>query len=146
MEFEADDVARLRAAFGRISRLVDRRVSGDGLTRTQLSVLATVGWHGPLRASELADREGVNPTMLSRVVGKLEQAGLLRRLPDPDDGRVVLVEITGRGTRLQERLRRERTALFAELLGSLTPEQAAQLLAALPALESLAENLAAVPR
>ena len=40
--FDDDDVARLRIALARIARQVDRQVSGDGLTRTQLSVLGTV--------------------------------------------------------------------------------------------------------
>ena len=72
-----DEVTRLRVALARIARSVDRAVSGDGLTRTQLSVLGTVARLGPIAAGELADVEGLNPTMLSRLIGKLEVAGLL---------------------------------------------------------------------
>lgn len=143
--FDDDDVARLRVALARIARTLDRRTRGDVLTRTQASVLATVARCGPVRLSELADVEGVNPTMLSRIVGKLEETGLLRRRPDPDDGRAARVEITGAGTALHARLRAERTALLTARLAGMPRDRAAELLAALPGLESLADQLAEKP-
>jgi DNA-binding MarR family transcriptional regulator len=138
---EPEDVVRLRTALGRISRQVERQVSGGVLTRTQVSVLSVVARCGPLGVSDLAEREGVNPTMLSRVIGKLAAAGLLRRASDPTDRRAVLVAVTAKGTRLDARLREERTALFAQMLTALPDEMAVRLLGALPALESLAELL-----
>lgn len=140
--FDAEDVTRLRIALGRVSRFLDRQSRGDRLTRTQASVLATVMRLGPIRISELAEIEGVNPTMLSRIVAKLEDAGLLRRLADPADGRAVRVEVTDAGRAEQLRLRAERTELLAARLAALPRERAAELLAALPALESLADELA----
>ncbi|HYH31787.1 MAG TPA: MarR family transcriptional regulator [Pseudonocardia sp.] len=140
--FDADDVNRLRIALGRISRFLDRRSRSDQLTRTQASVLASVMRLGPIRLSELADVEGVNQTMLSRIVAKLEDAGLFRRLPDPADGRVVLVEVTDAGRAEQLRLRTERSQLLSTQLAAMPPARAAELLAALPALESLADELA----
>jgi DNA-binding MarR family transcriptional regulator len=141
--FEEEDVARLRIALARISRVVDRRSAGDGLTRTQLSVLGTVVRLKSIGASELADIEGVNPTMLSRIVGKLEIAGLIRRVPAADDRRAVQVEPTPAGRALQAKLRRLRTQLFVEQLTELPDGRAAELLAALPALEALAEQMRA---
>lgn len=140
--FDADDVARLRITLGRISRFLDRQSRGDKLTRTQASVLASVMRLGPVGLSDLADIEGVNPTMLSRIVAKLEDAGLFRRLPDPADGRAVLVEVTEAGRIEQLRLRAERSELLSARLAALPPSRAAELLAALPALESLADELA----
>jgi DNA-binding MarR family transcriptional regulator len=135
-------VTRLRIALARISRLLDRQSRGRELTRTQSSVLATVGRRGPLRLSELAESEGLNPTMLSRIVAKLEQAGLLHRSPDPDDGRAARVELTPEGIELNRRQRAERTQLLTDRLAALPGSRAAELLAALPALESLADELA----
>jgi DNA-binding MarR family transcriptional regulator len=140
--FDADDVARLRITLGRISRFLDRQSRGDKLTRTQASVLASVMRLGPVGLSDLADIEGINPTMLSRIVAKLEDAGLFRRLPDPADGRAVLVEVTEEGRIEQLRLRAERSELLSARLAALPPARAAELLAALPALESLADELA----
>jgi len=139
--FDADDLARLRIALARIARSLDRRTRGDELTRTQASALATITRRGPIRISEVAEIEGVNPTMLSRIVGKLEDAGLLRRTPDPDDGRAARVEATPAGAAETLRLRAERTELLARHLASMPPDEAGRLLVALPALESLAQHL-----
>lgn len=140
---DEESVARLRVALGRISRALDRQTRGDTLTRTQASVLATAVRLGPVRITELAVVEGVNPTMLSRIVAKLEGAGLLARRPDPADGRAALVEPTTEGTALHLRLRAERTRLLAEHLAGLP--DAAALLAALPALDALARSLSTAP-
>jgi DNA-binding MarR family transcriptional regulator len=137
--FANEDVVRLRGALARIARSIDRQVSGDGLTRTQLSVLGTVARKGSIGVGELADAEGLNPTMLSRMVGKLEASGLLSRVPDARDGRVVIVQITEAGAALQERLRAERTQLFVDRLAELPDDLAAQLVATLPAIEALAD-------
>jgi DNA-binding MarR family transcriptional regulator len=140
--FDDEELARLRVALARITRALDRRTRGDLLTRTQFSALATIARRGPVRVSEVAELEGVNPTMLSRILGKLEDAGLVRRSPDPADGRVSLVEVTDDGAQLHRRLRAERTKLLAAQLAALPDDRSAALLAALGSLESLAENLA----
>ncbi|HEY2042074.1 MAG TPA: MarR family winged helix-turn-helix transcriptional regulator [Jatrophihabitans sp.] len=140
--FESEDVARLRIALARIAKQADRQVSGDGsMTGTQLSVLGTVMKVGPVGATELADIEGLNPTMLSRIIGKLETAGLVTRSTDPDDRRAVQVTVTKAGAQLQERRRRERTALFAERLSRLDQSDVEALLAALPSIEALAKSM-----
>ncbi|MDP9094185.1 MAG: MarR family transcriptional regulator [Actinomycetota bacterium] len=139
---DAETIDRLRAALIRISRRVDRQVSGGGLTSTQLSVLASVSAHGPIVLGELADVEGINPTMLSRVVGKLEDAGFVQREPDRDDRRVVRVAVTPAGVRLRKRLLADRSRLLAERLAGLGPEAIEALVAAMPSLEMLADELA----
>lgn len=149
MGFDADEVARFRIAIARISKGVDRQVDAGGLTRTQMSVLSTVARLGPLAAGELAHHEGLNPTMLSRVVGKLETRGLLTRSPGHDDKRVTLLAVTAEGRSLHQRLRRDRTTLFTRTLREIGPQHADDLLAALPALEALSSAMtptSAVPQ
>jgi DNA-binding MarR family transcriptional regulator len=138
---DAEDVARLRVALTRIARVLDRQSRGHTLTGTQASVLATAARLGPVRITELAEIEGINPTMLSRIVGKLEDAGMLHRRPDPDDRRAALVEPTTAGRELQRHVREERTRLLAEHLAGLPDGHAAGLLDALPAIEALAAAL-----
>jgi DNA-binding MarR family transcriptional regulator len=76
--------------------------------------------------------------MLSRILGHLEEAGLIERAPDPDDARSTVARATSAGKRLIGRLRVRRAAVLRARLAELTPEQAAALKAALPALEALA--------
>lgn len=142
--FAADDVARLRIALARVSRLIDRQAAGE-LTRTELSVLGTIARMGPLGMGELAEIEGVNPTMLSRLIAKLEDVALVRRHPHPDDRRAVMVAVTASGARLHSVLRMQRTEYLSRRLALLPEGRADQLLAALPALEALAEQMARAP-
>ncbi len=113
-------------------------VADVGLTPTQLSVLGTVSRRGPIGVGDLAALEGVNPTMLSRIVGKLGEADLIARVAHPEDGRAVLVEATATGHDLHARAQELRSQLLSDRLRQLSPSQAAELLAALPALETLA--------
>lgn len=139
--FDDDEVSRLRVALGRISRQVDRQTSGGELTKTQFSILTTAVRRGPIRASEMAEIETLNPTMLSRMIGKMEAAGLLMRSADPDDGRAIVVSATPEGIALHTELRDKRTLLFADYLGQLPETETRDLLDALPALEALGERM-----
>lgn len=56
-----------------------------------------------LRMSELAAASDMTLSHLSRVITRLEKQGLVRRLPDPDDGRSTLAEITEEGLSFFER-------------------------------------------
>jgi DNA-binding MarR family transcriptional regulator len=135
---DADDVSRLRAAIGRLSRQLNASVADIGFSPSQLSVLGTVARRGPIGIGELAELEGINPTMLSRVVGKLSDAALVERIADPDDGRAIVVQTTTAGRKLHERVQEQRSKAIAARLEKMPDLQAAQLLAALPALEALA--------
>ena len=110
----------------------------EGLSPAQSGVLATLVRQGPMRAGDLAAAESVNPTMLSRILAFLEEGGLIERTPDADDARSTVARATPAGRRLIGRLRARRAAVLRARLADLTPEQAAALKAALPALEALA--------
>lgn len=138
---DLDAAARLRTAIARLGRRLRESTPSTGLTQTELSVLFSVGRLGPLGMSELARLEDLNPTMLSRIVARLAERGLLERGTHPDDGRAVVVRTTEEGAALRDRMRRARTDALARELDLLTPEDAAALEAALPVLESLALRL-----
>jgi DNA-binding MarR family transcriptional regulator len=105
-------------------------------------VLVTLEEYEPLRLSELARREAVTPPTMSRVLAALDDAGLLVRNPDPQDARSALVELSGEGRAMIERLRTERTAVLAERLDRLAPAHREALAAAVPALEALVTTAA----
>lgn len=136
---DIEKASRLHISLTRVARTLDREVESGNLTRTQLWVLGTATRLGPLGLGELATIEHLNPTMLSRIVGKLVDAGLLRRVPDPQDGRAARVEATTAGADLHERRRLERTHLLMTLLDQISARDAGALIDALPALEALAE-------
>jgi DNA-binding MarR family transcriptional regulator len=143
---EEESVIRLRRVVLRLARQLNAASVGEGLTPTQASVLGIVTNRGPLGLTELTEIEGLNPTMLSRVVGKLDSFGLIRRLRDPDDFRAARVEVTPEGKQTYQRIAAQRAAIVSERVAGLPPEQEAALVAALPALENLAEDLRAAVR
>jgi DNA-binding MarR family transcriptional regulator len=140
---DAESVIRLRRVVLGFARRLNAASVGEGLTPAQASVLAIVASRGPLRLAQLTEIEGLNPTMLSRVVGKLDSFGLVRRRRDPDDYRAARVEVTPDGQEAWQRISAERTGIISECVVCLPAEQEAALAAGLPALESLSECLRA---
>jgi DNA-binding MarR family transcriptional regulator len=140
---DIETAARLRAVIGKLSRRLRPTAAGKAadLTPTKISVLMDVVRRGPLRLSEVAEAEGLNPTMLSRVIAALVGRGLLERTSDEADRRAAWVKATAAGRRLSERMRRERTDALNEALAHLSDEDRDRILNALDALESLAETL-----
>jgi DNA-binding MarR family transcriptional regulator len=135
---DPDTAYRLQFAVSLLARRL-RRETGTGLTPSQLSVLSTVHRSGPLTLGELADCEQVAPPTITRVVAKLERAGYLRRLPDPEDRRVARVQLTEDASLLVVAARQAKADWVLARLGQLTPAQQRRLLAAVDAIEALAE-------
>ncbi len=143
---DIDDVARLRSVIGKLGRRLRATNAGAGLSATQLSVLFQVANAGSIGVGELAAREGLNPTMLSRAIGHLVELGLVRREIDPEDRRAGLVVLTAPGRRLRDRARSERNDALARVLSEASDEQRRAIVAALPALEDLVDRLAELRR
>jgi DNA-binding MarR family transcriptional regulator len=140
-QLDPETAARLRAVVGKLSRRLNALARGSGLTPSQLSALGVIARQGPIRLSDLAEIESMNPTMLSRVVAALGEAGLVRRRTDPDDRRAGLIEVTATGRRTHDRLRAERGKALTAGLSGLAPAEVAAVEAALPALEALIDAM-----
>jgi DNA-binding MarR family transcriptional regulator len=124
-----------------MTRRLRPTTAAGSLTTTELDVLLAAERQGPIRLSDLASFAGLNPTMLSRMIPKLEQAGLIVRRRDVADRRVSRVKATEKGHRLLERVRSERTDALSKALQRLGEEQRQAIAAALPVLELLADGL-----
>lgn len=132
---EASDIARLRVAVARLARRL-RTNSAGGITPSQLSVLFTVEARGPLTPGELAEREGVRPPTITRIVAFLEEEGLLTRRPG-EDRRTSLVEVTPEARRRLAEIRQRRDAWLSERLATLSDDELATVTTVLPVLERL---------
>jgi DNA-binding MarR family transcriptional regulator len=139
--FDEDSADRLRAVVGKLSRRLRPTVAAGGLTPSQISVLFTIARRGPLGLSELAEVEAMNPTMLSRITAQLCDLGLIRRDARPEDRRAATVAATAAGRRVREQVHRERSRALGVYLAELDAASQRALIAALPALEDLAERL-----
>jgi DNA-binding MarR family transcriptional regulator len=134
-----DGAIRLRRVISKLARELNGSSTGAGLTPSQASVLALVVARGPLSLAELGDLEGLNPTMMSRVISRLQAMDLISRIPDPADLRSASVASTAAGARLDQQIKVRRAAAVAQCLDLLTEGQVQTLTEALPALEALAD-------
>ncbi len=101
-----------------------------GLDSGEFDVLATLRRSGPpyrLRPTELYRWLMISSGGLTARLGRLERSGFIRRLPDPDDARSTLVELTLSGKAVVELAFREDMALENAVLEALDPGEIAIL-------------------
>jgi len=128
---------QLRLSATRLARRL-RQESGTDLTPSQLSALAAVDRHGPLTLGALAELERVAPPSVTKVVTKLEAAGLVAREVDAADRRVAWVSVTTTGANRLTRIRKRRNVWLAARLAALDEHDRQRLAAALDVLDELA--------
>ena len=138
----APDLAhRLRPVIARLGRRL-RQEAGGELSPSQSAALTTVSCHGPLTPSELAARERIQRPTATRVLARLEEAGLLERAEDPTDRRSSLVSATPAGRALLAAQRERKDAFLARRLDRLDPSELAVLDRAADILERVLEEAA----
>lgn len=130
---------RLFVALSRLNRTL-RREAPAPLGHSSVAALATIVWFGPLRAGDLAGREGVSAPTMTRVIAGLESVGYAVREPDPSDGRASLIRATAEGEAVITGNRSARLRVLRDRLAGLAPEQRTALFAALPALDALSDD------
>jgi DNA-binding MarR family transcriptional regulator len=134
---ERSEVAdRLGMAITRLARQL-RQQAGDDLTPTMRAAVGTIARSGPLTLGELAAIEQVAPPTITKVVGKLEDRGLVERETDPSDRRITRVVLSDRGERWLEADRRRRHEWLADRIDALDAGERQRLLSAIDALETL---------
>jgi len=115
-----DLASRLRLDISRMARRL-RQEAGADLSPSMNAALATIERHGPLTPSELAERERVQRPTVTRVLARLEEAGLVVRAADPQDRRCSLVSISDDGRALLGAMRERKDAFLARRIDALEP-------------------------
>ena len=93
-----------------------------GLTYSEYTALHTLRVEGPpyrMSPSRLNEVLALSSGGVTKTVDRLESAGLVRRTPDPSDGRGVLVGLTGRGRRMAARIFDAGLAKYADAFDEL---------------------------
>ncbi|HEX7731582.1 MAG TPA: MarR family transcriptional regulator [Rhodanobacter sp.] len=84
----------LRALVGKLKRQLREKVGVEGLTLSQIAVLTHLDRQGTATVSELARAENVRPQSMGTTVADLQALGLVDGMPDPGDGRRILLSLT----------------------------------------------------
>ncbi|MFI9269157.1 MarR family winged helix-turn-helix transcriptional regulator [Kitasatospora sp. NPDC052896] len=97
---------------------------GDGVDELTYPVLSGLARSGPCSAAELASEVGLDRSGVTRRASRLEEAGLVRREPDPADRRASLLILTDEGERVVDVTRRRLAAHIDASLSAWPPAEA----------------------
>jgi DNA-binding MarR family transcriptional regulator len=98
-------VDRINGLHRRLHRLLDETLADFGLSDGEWKVLTHLQLDGPPHrksVGRLAKWAELSSGAMTNRIDRLEQAGLVRRVPDPEDRRGVLVELTDEGRKAWE--------------------------------------------
>ncbi|MBV9163593.1 MAG: MarR family transcriptional regulator [Pseudonocardiales bacterium] len=100
--------------------------AGSEMTLSQLIALHFISAKAPMTLLALSEALGTRPPATCAMVDRLARAGLVRRTPDPDDLRRVLLAVT---------------STSAQMIGKIDPDTARQLQAVLSSMGSAAQRV-----
>jgi DNA-binding MarR family transcriptional regulator len=123
-------VDRISGLSRRLQRMMDETLSAFGLDSGDYKVIGALSQAGPPFRStpgRLARRMELSSGTMTSRLDRLEAAGMVRRLPDPDDRRSVLVELTEHGSETYQSTVGVQAEKEALVTSALSPREKAQL-------------------
>jgi DNA-binding MarR family transcriptional regulator len=131
----ASEIAEIEVALTEVAYLAGRArqherlmaLAGIDLDRSAAALLRHLARAEPVRAGELANRLAVEASHVTRQIQQLERTGYVTRVPDPDDGRAQLIQLTHRGRVSVERIRAAGCLGMQQVLGEWPAEDLGRL-------------------
>jgi MarR family transcriptional regulator, organic hydroperoxide resistance regulator len=108
------------------------------LTIAQLKSLFFIADRGKTNFKKLADALGVTPPNVTGIVDRLVEHGLVSRTENPEDRRIMLLQITAKGRNLLHNLQQNRASHMATILGKLSDDDLSALVRGMKALSEAA--------
>lgn len=109
--------------FQRAFSLINRKLNGlitqdlpDGLTGPQCFILKLIMEKGHATTSHLAERMEVKPSAITVMIERLVQNGFVERSPDPNDRRVIQLQLTDSGRQAFFKIRQQYHSILSQLL------------------------------
>lgn len=119
--------ARVHSAALHLLRRLAQEDRSSGVSPSRLSALSVLVFGGPRTIGALATMEGVTPPTMTRLVAGMVADGLVERMPDESDRRIVHVAASDRGRALLLAGRDRRVATLATMMAPLTPKERRRL-------------------
>ena len=133
-----EDTVLIMAGLARLSRTIDEVYRADlhsfGLTYSEYTALHTLRIEGPpyrMSPSRINEALALSSGGVTKTVDRLETAGLVKRTPDPNDGRGVLVELTARGRKMAAKIFDAGLAKYAQTIERLSGAERRRLVESL---------------
>lgn len=118
----AEDIERIVVAAHALTRVAAVANHNDA-PAAQWRALSILQKEGPQRIGELARASRTTQPGMTRLVGALDDAGLVRRERDSEDSRVTIVEITDAGATAMDEWRSQLGQALAPLFDDLDDEE-----------------------
>ena len=125
----------MRRAQQRHIAIFQRIMGEDGPTPTQFAAMIKLSAGAEISQNHLGRMTAMDPATIKGVIARLEERGLVERLPDPEDQRRVLIRLSEKGTAAMPGLIEKAKAITAATLAPLSREEAERLLALLTRLD-----------
>ena len=106
---------------------MDRELARFDISAPQLIVLASVANREADSASSLCRNISYDPGAMTRMIDRLEQKGLIRRVPNPDDRRATNLELTAAGKVLFPQLLEAKETVQKQFLRGFSADDVATL-------------------
>jgi len=129
-------VREFNRGFAKRIGLLQEGLLDSPYTLTEARVLFEVGSHDDLTASALSEELGLDAGHLSRILSRLEQRGLLRKVRSESDGRQRFLHLTKKGRAAFDLIDDRANQEVGRMLSVLTEEEQAGLLRAMRRIES----------
>ncbi len=131
------ELVRAYQAFDGVS---SKHIRSLGLTTSQFDVIATLGNTEGLSCRDIGDKTLMVKGTLTGVLDRLENKGLIRRAPHPEDGRSTLVQLSPTGDALFHAIFPTHLAYLDKLFAPLTDAELSALQQHLNALRQILER------
>lgn len=118
----------VRRAHQRASAIFEQVMEGMDVTPVQYAALAKLHDLGPTSQNQLGRMVGIDPATMFGVAGRLSRRGLLSPSVDPNDARLVLLELTESGRATVEAMKAMGPEVTRRTLDPLSADEAATLL------------------
>jgi len=131
---------RLHSAAIHLLRRLRQSDKASGVSAPRLSALSVLVYAGPRTLGQLADAEQVRPPSMTRLVQAMEAEGYIKRITDPHDKRVTVLQATSRARKLLDKARSTRVTAVEEMMSKLTPSEIKTLDDAAKLIEEMAKR------
>jgi DNA-binding MarR family transcriptional regulator len=105
-------------------RLKDKKIAESlDISCSELNCLKNFMCREKLSVKDLAERLNITSGGVTKVVGQLEEQGILRRDMDPEDRRGIIVSLTTGGNSLIGKLKANSVSYYSEILEGLSERE-----------------------
>ena len=133
----------LNRTVSRYNTLIDAALKGIGLDIPYWRVLMILGEASPRGVGQIAEAAVINLSTMTRIIQRMEAAGLVSGRPSADDARVTEVGLTAEGERKAEAARAITAPFYADVIKGFSARDFDQLTRLL---NRLHDNLSAIGR